>query len=222
MQPPISKRLLACCDLVHPGDWVADIGCDHGYLAIYLLQNNIAGSVIASDIKPQPLASAKRNAAKYGITEHITFCLSDGVQSIPREFDTMICAGMGGDTMVSILESAPWLADARYRLILQCQSKTPILRKYLSENGWVIQQENVLKDGRFLYTVMEVLYAPSVKLTPGECYLPPALFANPTEHLPDYCARVIRELDKIVSAQKENADPYQIQALAELKNGGKL
>lgn len=217
MQPPISKRLLACCDLVHPGDRVADIGCDHGYLAIYLLQNNIASCVIASDIKPQPLAAAKRNAAKYGIAENITFFLSDGVQSIPRDFDTMICAGMGGDTMVSILENAPWLANARYRLILQCQSKTPMLRKHLSENGWTIQQEVVLKDGRFLYTVMEVLYVPSAKLTPGECYLPPALFVNPTEHLQDYCNRIIAELEKIVSAQKENADPYQIQALAELK-----
>ena len=222
MQPPISKRLLACCDLVHPGDRVADIGCDHGYLAIYLLQNHIASGVIASDIKPQPLAAAKRNAAKYAVTENITFHLSDGVQSIPRDFDTMICAGMGGDTMVSILENAPWLADTRYRLILQCQSKTPMLRKYLSENGWCIRQERVLKDGRFLNTVMEVLYAPSTALTPGQCYLPPALFVNPTEYLQDYCARVIAELEKIVSAQKENADPYQIQALSELKNGGNL
>ncbi len=222
MQPPISKRLLACCELVHPGDRVADIGCDHGYLAIYLLQNHIASGVIASDIKPQPLAAAKRNAAKYAVTENITFHLSDGVQSIPRDFDTMICAGMGGDTMVSILENALWLADTRYRLILQCQSKTPMLRKYLSENGWYIRQERVLKDGRFLYTVMEVLYAPSKALTPGQCYLPPALFVNPTEYLQDYCARVIAELEKIVSAQKENADPYQIQALSELKNGGNL
>ena len=217
MQPPISKRLLACCDLVHPGDRVADIGCDHGYLAIYLLQNNIASSVIASDINPQPLEAAKRNAAKYAVLENITFYLSNGVQSIPRDFNTLICAGMGGDTMVSILKSAPWLADSRYRLILQCQSKTPMLRKYLSDNGWTIQQERVLKDGRFLYTVMEVLYAPSAKLTPGQCYLPPALFVHPTEHLHDYCARVIAELEKIVCAQKENAHPYQIQALFELK-----
>ena len=222
MQPPISKRLLACCDLVHPGDRVADVGCDHGYLAIFLLKNKIATSVIASDIKPQPLAAAKRNAAKYAVTENITFFLSDGVQNIPKDFDTLICAGMGGDTMVSILENAVWLADPRYRLILQCQSKTPMLRRYLSENGWHIQQELVLKDGRFLYTVMEVIYAPTEALTPGQCYLPPALFVKPTEYLQAYCDRVIAELEKIVSAHKENADPYQITALQELKNGGTL
>ena len=222
MKLPVSKRLLACCEYVHPGDRIADVGCDHGYLGIHLLQQNIASSVIASDINQGPLDAAKRNAVKYGFGDKMSFFLSDGVQKIPRDFDTLICAGMGADTMVSILEGAPWLADSQYRLILQCQSKTPMLRKYLSEKGWSIKEEAVLKDGRFLYTVMEVVYAPSPKLTPGACYLPPALFVKPTEYLNDYCTRVVNELEKIVSAQKENADPYQIQALQELKNGGIL
>lgn len=222
MKLPISSRLLACCEYVHPGDRIADVGCDHGYLGIHLLQQNIASSVIASDINRGPLEAAMRNAAKYGFAEKMSFFLSDGAQDIPRDFDTLICAGMGADTMVSILEGAPWLADSQYRLILQCQSKTPMLRKYLSEKGWCINKEIVLKDGRFLYTVMEVVYAPSSKLTPGECYLPPALFVRPTEYLQDYCTRVVKELEKIVSAQKENADPFQVTALQELKNGGIL
>lgn len=222
MKLPVSKRLLACCEYVHPGDRIADVGCDHGYLGIHLLQQNIASSVIASDINQGPLEAAKHNAAKYGFTDKMSFFLSDGVQKIPRDFDTLICAGMGADTMVSILEGAPWLAGSQYRLVLQCQSKTPMLRKYLSEKGWCIKEETVLKDGRFLYTVMEVIYAPSAKLTPGQWYLPPALFVKPTAYLQDYCARVIRDLEKIVTAQKEAADPDMIAALQELKNGGTL
>ena len=160
MKLPISDRLLACAGFVAPGDRVADVGCDHGYLSIYLLTNGIAKSCIASDINEQPLLSALRNAEKFGVRDRMSFHLSDGVRNIPRDFDTLVCAGMGADTMVSILEAAPWLRDEQYRLILQCQSKTPMLRQYLSETGWRIAEETVLRDGRFLYTVMEIWWQP--------------------------------------------------------------
>ena len=84
MKLPLSDRLAACCRFVHPGDRVADVGCDHGYLSIHLLQTGIASHVYASDVREGPLSSAKRNAAVYGITEKIDFFLSDGVQSLPR------------------------------------------------------------------------------------------------------------------------------------------
>ena len=176
MKLPISDRLLACAGFVHPGDRIADVGCDHGYLSIHLLQQGIAKSAICSDIRPQPLQSAIRNAEKYGLREKMEFYLSDGVQNILRDFDTLICAGMGADTMVSILEAAPWLQDGKYRLILQCQSKTPMLRQYLSDSGYAITKELVLRDGRFLYTIMEVIFSPDTpRLTPAECYLPAIL-----------------------------------------------
>ena len=129
MKLPLSDRLAACCGFVHPGDRVADVGCDHGYLSIHLLQTGVASHVYASDIREGPLSSAKRNAASYGGTQNIDFFLSDGVQDLPRDFDTLVCAGMGGDTMVSILSAAPWLKSDRYRLILKCQGKTPDLRR---------------------------------------------------------------------------------------------
>ena len=132
MKAPISNRLLACCDYIAPGDRVADVGCDHGYLGIHLLLTGLACRVIASDIRPGPLECAVKNGQKYGVSDRMVFCLSDGVQSVPRDFDTLVCAGMGADVMVSILEKAPWLRSSRYRLVLQCQSKTPTLRKYLS------------------------------------------------------------------------------------------
>ena len=160
MNLPISSRLLACAGFVCPGDRVADIGCDHGYLGIHLLTKGIAKSVIASDVNEQPLQSALRNAHKYGVADKMSFYLSDGVRNIPRDFDTLVCAGMGGDTMIHILEAAPWLRKEQYRLILQCQSKTPMLRQYLSEQGWRITEESVLRDGKFLYTVMEVIWQP--------------------------------------------------------------
>lgn len=200
MKLPISDRLLACAGFVCPGDRIADVGCDHGYLSIHLLQSGIAKSAICSDVRQQPLESAIRNAEKYGLKDKMEFYLSDGVQNIPRDFDTLICAGMGADTMVSILEAAPWLQDCKYRLILQCQSKTPMLRQYLSDNGWRITEESVLRDGKFLYTVMEVYYEPDYpRLSEAEYYFPPALLENPSNDVPAYYKRVIDGL-KIAAA----------------------
>lgn len=213
----LSKRLLVCCGLVAPGDRVADIGCDHGYLGIYLLQKGIASSVIAADINEGPLQSAIKNAAKYDVSGKITFHLSDGARNIPRDFDTMVCAGMGADTMISILEDAPWLKDSRYRLILQCQSKTAALRKYLSEHDFRICEESVVKDGKFLYTVMEVIWQPGYPLTPGECYFPPALLENPAPELPEYYARITEGLRLAVHGKGAENVPLQAKALEELE-----
>ena len=105
MKLPISDRLLSCCRFVNPGDRVADIGCDHGYLGIHLLKSGIASSMIEADINEGPLQSALHNAHKYGVADKMTFYLSDGVRNIPREFDTLVCAGMGADTMIHILEN---------------------------------------------------------------------------------------------------------------------
>ena len=206
MKIPLSKRLLVCCGFVVPGDRVADIGCDHGYLGIHLLKNGIASSVIAADINEGPLQSAMRNSEKFGVRDKMTFYLSDGVQNIPRDFDTLVCAGMGGDTMMSILSAAPWLENDPYRLILQCQSKTPMLRRFLSERGWRITEESVIRDGRFLYTVMEVYWQPDYpKLTAAECYFPPALLENPSEDVPAYYRWVTEGLRIQAAHQSEKA-----------------
>ena len=219
MNLPISKRLLACAAFVAPGDRVADVGCDHGYLSIHLLREGIASQVIAGDIRPMPLESAIRNAEKYGVRDRIAFYLSDGVKSIPRNFDTLVCAGMGGDTMISILKAAPWLKSKDYRLILQCQSKTPLLRKYLSAQGWRIAKESVLRDGRFLYTVMEVLWQPDTpRLTTGQWYFPPALLLDPSPELPEYYDRLIFRLRRAVGNRGSQADPEMAEALRELEN----
>ena len=214
MKLPISDRLLACANFVGRGNRVADIGCDHGYLSIHLLTAGIASSCIAADINEGPLQSAQRNARKFGIGNKIEFYLSDGVRNIPRDFDDLVCAGMGADTMIHILESAPWLKNGKYTLILQCQSKTPMLRRYLSENGWRIFEEAVLREGRFLYTVMQAGYCPAhPKLTVGQWYFPPALLENPSAEVRAYYKWVVDGL-KIATAHQDDAEKKQ--ALAEL------
>lgn len=219
MKLPISSRLLACAGFIAPGERVADIGCDHGYLSIYLLREHIASACIASDVNEGPLEAARRNARKYGVADKMSFFLTDGVRDLPRDFDTLVCAGMGADTMIHILAEAPWLRDGRYRLVLQCQSKTQELRRYLSEQGWQITEESVLQDGRFLYSIMDVSYRPdSPHLSCGEWYFPPAMLENPSKETVSYYHRMVNNLRLAVTARGEQADVTQIRALAELES----
>lgn len=219
MKLPLSNRLLACCGFVRPGDRVADVGCDHGYLGIHLLKNGIASSVIASDVNEGPLQSALRNAHKYGVKDRISFHLSDGARSIPRDFDTLVCAGMGADTMISILEAAPWLKNEKYRLILQCQSRRPELRKYLYAQGFSITRETLAEDGKFIYPIMEVVYAPAQPLTPGGYHVTPALLESGSPLLPAFLERVIGGLRTSVEGlSRSGGEKYEAYAaiLAEL------
>ena len=191
MKIPLSTRLLACAQFVKKGDRVADIGCDHGYLSIHLLTNGIARSCIASDVNEGPLQSAMRNARKFGVGNKMEFCLSDGVQNVPRDFDCMVCAGMGADTIMSIIHhSAQWLKDPKYRLILQCQSKRPELRQWLYDEGFRINRETLAKDGKFVYSIMEVVFDPGHGITPAETYISPALLEDNHPLLPEYYERV--------------------------------
>ena len=220
MKLPISQRLLACCDYVNQRDRIADVGCDHGYLSIHLITFGIASSAIASDVNDQPLQSAIRNAAKYGVSDKIRFFLSDGVRDIPRDLDTLICAGMGADTMISILEAAPWLKDSSYRLILQCQSKRPELCRYLYANGWYIHRETLIKEGKFYYPITEVIYEPGHTLSPGGAYITPALLQSGSPLLPEFIERIISSLETTIAGlARIGGEKYEEcqNALEELK-----
>ena len=207
MKIPLSSRLLACCSFVKQGDRIADIGCDHGYLSIYLLQKGIARSAIASDVAEGPLQSAMRNAVKFGVKNKMTFHLSDGVQNIPRDFDCMVCAGMGADTIISIIhKSAHWLKDSKYRLILQCQSKRPELRQWLYDEGFRINRETLAKDGKFVYSIMEVVYDPGHSITPAETYITAQLLEDNHPLLPEYYERTKHGVELTVFGMKRSDD----------------
>ena len=205
MKIPLSDRLLACCNYINAGDRVADIGCDHGYLGIYLLIQGIARSVIESDVAEGPLQSAMRNARKFGTMNKMSFHLSDGAQNIPRDFDVMVCAGMGADTIMSILHhSAEWLKDSRYRLVLQCQSKRPELRQWLYDEGFRINRETLAKDGKFVYTIMEVVYDPGYSIPPAETYISLQLLEDNHPLLPEYYERVKRGIELTIFGMKHS------------------
>lgn len=226
MKLPLSNRLLTCASLLHQGCRAADIGADHGYLAIYLLKAGIAQSVIAADLREQPLAKARYNARRYDVQENITFFCTDGLRGIDAEaIDSVICAGMGGDCIIHILQEAPWLKDARYSLVLQPQSSPQALRAYLAQEGFAIERETLARDGRFYYTVLRARYTGETRtLTPGQAYVSEALLASGSEHLGAYLERVCRALQTTAEglSRADHADPtrvrYYMQAYQEVED----
>ncbi len=220
----ISNRLACCASLIPPGCRVADIGADHGYLSIWLLQTGAARTVVAADLREQPLARARRNAARYGVSGRIRFVLSDGLEKIaPDEIDCVVCAGMGGDCIAHILQGAPWLRDARYSLVLQPQSAGQALRQYLTQQGFAIETETLARDGGFYYTVLRARFGAPATLTPGQQYVSPQLLQSGSALLPAYLARVESALRTTVQGlgRSQKAAPervaYYTQALQEVE-----
>lgn len=209
----LSNRLYACAGLVRPGSHAADIGTDHGYLPIYLISNGICESVVAADLRPMPLQAAKNNAEQAGLSDRITFCLSDGLRSVPLEgIDTVICAGMGGDTIQSILQGTPDIWRPGVQFILQPQAAVPELRGFLSEHGFQIAQEVFAQDGKFVYTVMEVYYGDGTTIPSERRYIPQGVKDRSDPLYLAYMARICSGLEKTVNGLRcaAQADPKRL------------
>lgn len=213
----LSTRLMTCAELVQKGNIAADIGTDHGYLPIYLLKSGTCPKVIAADLREKPLAAAKRSAAQAGIRENIEFYLSDGLRNVPlTEARTIICAGMGGDCIIGILDGAKQVWNPSFQLVLQPQSAVAELRNWLGENGFSILQERFAVDGKFVYTIMEVRFGGGMELNGAQCYLPQGEFDRKDPLYLAYLDRVAQNLAQTVRGL-ERAKQQQPERLAEYR-----
>ena len=156
---PLSQRLETIATLVPVGARVCDIGCDHGYLAIYLRLNNIAKTVIAADLNELPLQRAQKNIEKLG-ADNIDLRLCDGLSGIKKdEVDTVIIAGMGGNVIAGIIDRCSFAKNNDLTFILQPTTSAEVLREFLCKNGFEIVSETVVYENNKLYSVMVVKFA---------------------------------------------------------------
>lgn len=151
----LDKRLELCAEFVSGRGIVCDVGTDHGYLAVELIKSGKCEKVIASDINPNPLDSARKNVEKYGVSDKVELVLSDGLENIISDGVTdIVIAGMGGETIVKILENYVCSSHSDVRYILQPMTKPEILRKWLCEYGFQKLSEKAVEDGGKIYTVI--------------------------------------------------------------------
>ncbi len=154
----LSERLRAVASMVTPGSRVCDVGCDHGFVSIWLVEQNVSPRVLAMDVRVGPLGAAGRHVAQRGLEPLIETRLSDGLHNYEiGEADSLICAGMGGRLMMRILGEEKAKTDSFTELILQPQSEIMQFRTWLREQGLRITDEKMVEeDGKF-YPMMRAV-----------------------------------------------------------------
>ena len=157
----LSKRLQTVANAVTPGSRVADVGTDHGYVPIYLVERGLCPEAIAMDVNEGPLARAEEHIRAEGLSDRIQTRKSDGLAALaPEETDAVVIAGMGGALMCRILQDATAFLEAGRELILQPQSEWFKVRRLLSASGYRITKEWFLEEEGKYYVVIKAGPAP--------------------------------------------------------------
>lgn len=158
MQVKLTPRLKRITEMVPKDSIVADIGTDHGYISIFLLQNNISKRVIASDVNAKPLQSAEENIKACGLGNKINTRLGSGLEVLsPGEVDTVIIAGMGGLLIAELLEKVPKVVEGVSTFILQPMQAQEQLRRYLVEGGYRIIEDVLVKEDHKIYEIIKAV-----------------------------------------------------------------
>lgn len=135
----LSNRLKAIVKFVDKKDSIVDVGCDHGYLSIYLTENKLVKKVIASDINQNALNSAINNIKKSNLD--IETVLSDGIKDVNlKGINTLIISGMGTSTILHILSDSSKLKNIN-KLLLQSNNDHEDLRRKLNKKGYYLEDE---------------------------------------------------------------------------------
>ena len=169
----LTPRLSAAASLVRGGGIIADIGTDHGYLPIYLLQVGKVTGAFAADIGKMPLQNAAKSIEHYGLTDKISLRLSDGLREF-NETDAQeyIFAGMGGTLIAEKLAETPWVKNSNLHFVFQPQSRAEDLRKFLFENGFSINKEIATHEGRRVYIAFDATFSGEIKpFTTADCFM---------------------------------------------------
>lgn len=197
----LTPRLKMIASLVPKCKSLCDIGTDHAYVAIYLAKKGIAEKIIAADIKKGPLAQAEKNIRAFEVSDKIETRLSNGFSEIAEnEVECCIIAGMGGETIAQILENEK---GCKY-FVLQMQSAHRELREYLVTHGYIIEKEEVCREGNKMYTALLAVRGEGKKLSETEMEIGPYLIGNTPPLFYDYVRYRLYEIDSILNKMGEN------------------
>lgn len=216
MKHPLGKRLLSAANFVRQGAYLADIGTDHAYLPLFLLDRGVIGRAVCADINEGPLASAVENARECGLSDSITFKLTNGAIGLSDMgiTDYAIC-GMGGELIAEIIDASEHLKEKGVHLILQPMTKQAHLRRYLAKEGFSILSEDYSHEaGRYYLTILAEYCGTVREISDFEAeFGTPPRDEGRTDEMRGYFEAKIRTLKKIRDGKKSSGESDIPEAL---------
>ena len=207
----MNQRLNCLLTHIPDGRGVIDVGTDHGYLPAALAQGGYRGALLASDIRPGPLEAAKRTARDLGLENKIRFLLADGLDGCdPEAVDTIVIAGMGGDTICGILDRAEWCLSDRYTLVLQPMTRAEVLRYWLVNNGFAITAEDLVLDGGILYSLLTARFGGVTRLNEAELFTGSCAMLNRHPLFPALLSREEQRFSRMLQGIDAAANPGEL------------
>ena len=205
--------------MVTPGSILADIGTDHGYVPISLVQRKKIKKAIAMDVNKGPLKRAEEHIREAQLEEYIETRLSDGVKKLEvGEVNSILIAGMGGDLVIRIIKNGMEVCRSVDELILQPQSELGKVRKFLRENNFeIIDEDMVIEEGKY-YPMMKVIPVDEIALweilpkevIPACDMYGPYLLKNGNPSLRKYLVKQHKQLTKILKELEKQPESKAI------------
>ena len=211
----LDSRLMAIANLVRKDKIFADIGTDHAYLPVYLIEKGIINKAIAADLRVGPLDNAKETVVSYDFTKQIELRLSDGLDNFKEnEVEEIAVAGMGGLLISSFIERTKWLKNSDIHLILQPMTQVGELRKTLFDYGFVIDNEVVAEDGDKLYIIISAYYYGGATAYNDLDLIVGRLPLNQDDLSKKYLAKVYTKYNKkLIALKKANKECNDLEKL---------
>lgn len=186
---------------------VADIGCDHGILSVYLVKHGLAGRVFAADISAPSLQKAKKLAQQ--TKTELEFFLCDGFSGLPFMPDAAVIAGIGGDVIARLIAHP----QAKTKLVLQPMKDSDVLFQALQENGFCIVKEKIVREDNRFY---EVIQAHPGEMAPFDFSFPRPGILVKDENARAFFEYRLRVLKKAAYAAEQSGREAACHRLAEL------
>ncbi len=209
----LKGRLKLLADKVPKCNVAADIGTDHAYIPIYLIQHGVCKKAIASDVKIGPVKVAEKNINLYKMNNQIETRLGSGLDTIcENEADTIIIAGMGGTLLTELLKANAQKACTATSLILQPMNDLDVVRKWLFENKFDIYDEELAAEGEKVYCVISAKYdgndrsCEEFQLHVGE-----KLILKEDPLLLKYCEIKVKQIDRVLGQLEDMEDNGSLQ-----------
>lgn len=211
----LSKRLKLILEMV-PSSVTADIGSDHGKLMIALVENGIISKGYAVENKEGPFERLRNNLTVHGVINKVTPIFSDGIKDLPSDVSTVVIAGMGGLNIVNILKSHQEKLKYVQTIIIDAHNAVPLARKEISELGYTIADENIVKEDDIFYEIIKFVKADKAIISDEDLEFGPILRQQKSATFKEKYKNRLFEINNILS--KATLPEERVHSLNEEKH----